>query len=59
MEGDLLVYGSSLIWTITLIQVTAMVISAVRQSSLVLQEMDHEDQDQDLLRSRSDSYKSF
>jgi len=59
MEGELLVYGSTLIWTITLIQVTTMVISAVRQSTHVLEEMDHEDQEVDLLRSRSDSHQAF
>jgi hypothetical protein len=59
LEGDLLVYGFRLIWTITLIQVTAMVISAVRQSTHVLDEMDREDQDLDLLRSRSDSHQAF
>jgi hypothetical protein len=59
MEGDLLYYGFSLIWTITLIQVTALVISAARQSGLVLQEMDQEDQENDLLRSRSDPFEDF
>jgi len=56
LEAILLVYGFSLIWTITLIQVTALVISAVRQSSYVLNEMDREDLEQDPLRSRSDSH---
>jgi hypothetical protein len=55
LEGKLLVYGFSLIWTITLIQVTALTISAVRQSTYVLDEMDREDQETDLLRSRSES----
>jgi heme exporter protein D len=59
VESELLVYGSSLIWTITLIQVTALVISAVRQSTHVLEEMDREDQEHDLLRSRSDSHQAF
>jgi len=59
MEGELLTYGFTLIWTITLIQVTALVISAVRQSTHVLEELDREDQDHDLLRSRSDSRKAF
>ena len=48
-----------LIYTITLIQVTALLISAVRQSSHVLEEMDREDQDHDLLRSPSDSSREF
>jgi hypothetical protein len=59
LEGLLLYHGSSLIWAITLIQVTALVISAVRQSTYVLDEMDHDDQDNDLLRSRSDSPRPF
>lgn len=59
LEGILLLYGTELIWTITLIQVTALVISAVRQSSQVLAEMDREDQELDPLRSRSDFYHDF
>jgi heme exporter protein D len=59
VEGLLLHHGSMLIWAITLIQVTAVVISAVRQSTRVLEEMDREDQDHDLLRSRSDSSREF
>jgi hypothetical protein len=59
VEGLLLHHGSMLIWTITLIQVAALVISAVRQTSRVLEEMDREDQDHDLLRSRSDSSREF
>jgi hypothetical protein len=59
VEGQLLRHGSLLIWTITLIQVTALVISAVRQTSRVLEEMDHEDQEHDLLRSPSDSSRGF
>jgi hypothetical protein len=55
LEGILLFHGYHLIWTITLIQVTALVISAVRQSTYVLHEMDREDEDNDLLRSRSDA----
>jgi hypothetical protein len=54
LESHLLFHGFRLIWVITLIQVTALVISAVRQSTYVLQEMDREDQEQDLLRSRSE-----
>ena len=59
LEGQLLRHGSVLIYTITLIQVTALVVSAVRQSSRVLEEMDREDQDHDLLRSPSDSSREF
>jgi hypothetical protein len=59
LEGQLLRHGSVLIYTITLIQVTALLISAVRQSSRVLEEMDREDQDHDLLRSPSDSSREF
>jgi hypothetical protein len=55
LEAMLLWQGVLLIWTITLIQVTALVISATRQSSHVIAEIDHEDQENDLLRSRSDS----
>jgi hypothetical protein len=59
VDGMLLRHGSMLIWAITLIQVTALVISAVRQTSRVLGEMDREDQDHDLLRSRSDSSREL
>jgi heme exporter protein D len=59
VEGLLLGHGSMLIWAITLIQVTALVVSAVRQTTRVLEEMDREDQDHDLLRSRSDSSREF
>jgi hypothetical protein len=59
LEEVLLSHGSSLIWAITLIQVTALVISAVRQSTEVLEQMDREDQDHDLLRSRSESPEPF
>jgi hypothetical protein len=52
-ETELLRHGWSLIWTITLIQVTALVISATQQSSRALQEMDREDEADDPLRSRS------
>jgi hypothetical protein len=57
LESMLLMHGFSLIYTITLIQVTALVISAARQSSVVLAEMDREDQDDDLLRPQSDVYQ--
>jgi hypothetical protein len=54
LESHLLYHGFHLIWVITLIQVTALLISAVRQSSFVLDEMNREDQASDLLRSRSE-----
>jgi hypothetical protein len=53
LETLLLIHGSSLIWTITLLQVTALVISATRQSRHVLEEMEREDEAVDPLRSRS------
>ena len=59
LDGLLVYYGYNLIWTITLIQVTALVVSAVRQSTTVLEEIDREDQENDLLRSRSDSPQPF
>jgi heme exporter protein D len=59
LDGFLVFYGYHLIWTITLIQVTALVVSAVRQSTTVLEEIDREDQENDLLRSRSDSSRPF
>jgi hypothetical protein len=59
LDGFLVYYGYKLIWTITLIQVTALVFSAVRQSTVVLEEIDREEQDNDLLRSRSDSPQPF
>jgi hypothetical protein len=59
LETMLLHHGFRLIWAITLIQVTALVITAVRQSTEVIAEMDREDQENDLLRSRSDSPRPF
>jgi hypothetical protein len=50
MHGWLLFLGSELIWTITLIQVTALIIAAFRHSNRTLSEMEREDQDVDLLR---------
>ena len=52
-ETLLLMHGWKLIWTITLIQVTGLVIAATRQSSRVLEEMQREDEADDPLRSRS------
>jgi hypothetical protein len=59
LETLLLYHGSQLIWAITLIQVTALVISAAGQSSRVLAEMDREDEELDPLRSRSDANRDF
>jgi hypothetical protein len=55
LETLMLDLGWNMIWTITLIQVTALTIAAARQSSRVLSEMDQEDQKDDLFRSPSDS----
>ncbi len=54
-HGLLLFLGSQLIWTITLIQVTALIIAALRQSNRTLAEMESEDQDHDLLRVPAES----
>jgi hypothetical protein len=53
LEWFLLSHGWTLIWTITLIQVTGLVISAARQSTHALEEMDREDQANDPFRSYS------
>ena len=50
IELYLIYLGWNMIWTIVLIQVTAMSIAATRQCSAVLAEMDRQDQDHDLLR---------
>ncbi len=47
LEWIMLSYGWQLVWTIILIQVTGLVISAARQTSHVLEEMDREDQAND------------
>jgi hypothetical protein len=57
LESALLLHGCTLIYAITLIQVTALVISAARQSTVALAEMDREDQENDLLRPQSDVYQ--
>jgi hypothetical protein len=51
----LLDLGSTMIWTITLIQVTALTIAAARETSRALSEMDLEDRQDDLFRSPSES----
>jgi hypothetical protein len=48
-QGMMLNLASELIWTITLIQVTALVVAAVRHSNRTLQEMQREDQQQDVM----------
>jgi hypothetical protein len=55
MHGWLLLLGSELIWTITLIQVTALIIAALRQSNRALAEMENEDRDHELLRFPAES----
>ena len=54
-EERLLFLGFLLIWAITLMQVTALTISATRQSGYVLDEMQREDEANDPLRSPTDS----
>jgi hypothetical protein len=55
IEAMLLDLGSTMIWTITLIQVTALTIAATREISRALAEMDVEDRQDDLFRSPSES----
>src|SRR3954453_3866455 len=50
----LLYLGSELIWTITLIQVTALVVAAARHTIRALDEMEREDQQHELLGFRSE-----
>lgn len=54
LESELLKLGSTLIWTITLIQVTALTIAATKQCGRVLAEIDHDALENDLLRSASE-----
>jgi hypothetical protein len=58
LETLLLLQGTTLIWAITLIHVTALVIKATRQSTFVLAEMDRDADAHDLLRSRSEPAKA-
>jgi hypothetical protein len=53
-HGLLLDLGWNMIWTITLIQVTALAIAAARQCSAVLAEMALEDQQLDVFKPRSE-----
>jgi hypothetical protein len=55
IEAFLLDLGSTMIWTITLIQVTALTIAATRETSRALSEMELEDRQDDLFRSPSES----
>jgi hypothetical protein len=55
IQAQLLDLGSTMIWTITLIQVTALTIAATRETSRTLSEMDREDREDDLFRSPSES----
>lgn len=48
-HGFMLLLAWRLIWTITLIQVTVLIVAAVRQSSRTLREMAQEEQEQDVL----------
>ena len=54
LETLLLRLGWHMIWTITLIQVTALTIAATRQCTGVLRQIDQEDNENDLLRSASE-----
>jgi hypothetical protein len=56
LETMLLYLGSTMIWTIALIQVTALSLAAVRETSRVLDEMDREDRNEDIFRSPSEIY---
>jgi hypothetical protein len=55
IEAKLLELGSTMIWTITLIQVTALTIAATRETSRTLAEMDRDDRHDELFRSPSES----
>ena len=51
----LLYMGTHMIWTITLIQVTALTITTTRQTTRVLAEMEREDRQDDLFHSPTES----
>jgi hypothetical protein len=55
IEALLLDLGSTMIWTITLIQVTALSIAATRETSRAVTDMDQEDRQDDLFRSPSEA----
>jgi len=52
---QLMVLGVGMIWTVTLVQATALSIAATRQTFSVLTEMGHEDVEDDPLRSPSEA----
>ena len=56
LETLLLYLGSTMIWTITLIQVTALSFAATRETTRALAEMDLEDRGDDLFHSPSESH---
>lgn len=56
LETLLLYLGSTMIWTITLIQVTALTIAATRETNRALADIDLEERREDLFRSPSESY---
>lgn len=53
-EAILLYVASSLIWTVVLLQVTALTMAATRKCTLVLREMEQEDRANDPFRSASE-----
>ena len=55
IPAHLLFLGWNLIWTIALIQVTALVIAAFRQTNKTVGEMEREDQENDLLHFPSET----
>ncbi len=59
IEEIVLDQGTNLIWAITLLQVTSLVISAARMSGQVLAEMRFEDEANDPFRSRSEWSKEL
>jgi len=59
IEEFLLYQATNLIWLITLLQVTSLVISAARMSGRVLVEMQFEDESHDPFRSRSEWTKEL
>ncbi len=54
IQGFLLAMGARIIWTVTLISVTTLIVAALRQSNRTLYDMQREDQDHELLRSPSE-----
>jgi len=59
LPAVLLDLGSTMIWTITLIQVTALTLATTRQCAVVLAEMDREDAENDPLKSASEKDSRF